>query len=151
MHQHSYTAHNPLMDRSRLFPPMFSMGFSARDFKDNTAGRGDQCIGLAVKNGCIELTDDCSVNGREGTYINGAKCRGWDSRGENPNESCRKGTAKFCARGHWKPSEDAKLRELIAVYGPQNWNLIAEKLDGRSGKKIIYCHCSEVTGRCCLN
>ncbi|CAA6654515.1 unnamed protein product [Spirodela intermedia] len=36
--------------------------------------------------------------------------------------------------GHWRPAEDAKLRELVARYGPQNWNLIAEKLEGRSGK-----------------
>ncbi|XP_076881881.1 uncharacterized protein LOC143530151 [Bidens hawaiensis] len=41
---------------------------------------------------------------------------------------------KTSARGHWKPAEDAKLKELVALFGPQNWNLIAEKLDGRSGK-----------------
>ncbi|KAL8241735.1 hypothetical protein R6Q59_012037 [Mikania micrantha] len=41
---------------------------------------------------------------------------------------------KACARGHWRPAEDAKLKELVALYGPQNWNLIAEKLEGRSGK-----------------
>ncbi|KAF8724207.1 hypothetical protein HU200_021227 [Digitaria exilis] len=41
---------------------------------------------------------------------------------------------KLCARGHWRPAEDAKLRELVALHGPQNWNLVAEKLDGRSGK-----------------
>nr|CAB3472823.1 unnamed protein product [Digitaria exilis] len=35
---------------------------------------------------------------------------------------------KLCARGHWRPAEDAKLREL-------NWNLVAEKLDGRSAGK----------------
>uniref|UniRef100_A0A1D1Z3D8 Transcription factor MYB44 n=1 Tax=Anthurium amnicola TaxID=1678845 RepID=A0A1D1Z3D8_9ARAE len=44
------------------------------------------------------------------------------------------GQSKLCARGHWRPAEDAKLRELVARYGPQNWNLIAEKLEGRSGK-----------------
>ncbi|KAG0487866.1 hypothetical protein HPP92_006677 [Vanilla planifolia] len=44
------------------------------------------------------------------------------------------GHSKLCARGHWRPVEDARLRELVAQYGPQNWNLIAEKLDGRSGK-----------------
>ncbi|MCO5610757.1 hypothetical protein L7F22_064998 [Adiantum nelumboides] len=38
------------------------------------------------------------------------------------------------ARGHWRPAEDEKLKELVAQYGPQNWNLIAEKLEGRSGK-----------------
>ncbi|XP_076930059.1 uncharacterized protein LOC143594700 [Bidens hawaiensis] len=41
---------------------------------------------------------------------------------------------KTSARGHWKPAEDAKLKELVALFGPQNWNLIAEKLEGRSGK-----------------
>ncbi|KAL3813391.1 hypothetical protein ACJIZ3_014659 [Penstemon smallii] len=41
---------------------------------------------------------------------------------------------KCCSRGHWKPSEDEKLIELVDFYGPQNWNLIAEKLQGRSGK-----------------
>ncbi|KVI05508.1 Homeodomain-like protein [Cynara cardunculus var. scolymus] len=43
-------------------------------------------------------------------------------------------STKTCARGHWRPAEDAKLKELVALYGPQNWNLIAEKLEGRSGK-----------------
>ncbi|XP_042504651.1 transcription factor CSA-like [Macadamia integrifolia] len=41
---------------------------------------------------------------------------------------------KLCGRGHWKPVEDAKLKELVNQYGPQNWNLIAGKLEGRSGK-----------------
>uniref|UniRef100_A0ACD5W058 Uncharacterized protein n=1 Tax=Avena sativa TaxID=4498 RepID=A0ACD5W058_AVESA len=44
------------------------------------------------------------------------------------------GQGKLCARGHWRPAEDARLKDLVAQYGPQNWNLIAEKLDGRSGK-----------------
>ncbi|KAL7138179.1 hypothetical protein ABFS83_10G146700 [Erythranthe nasuta] len=43
-------------------------------------------------------------------------------------------TTKLCARGHWRPNEDAKLKTLVAQFGPQNWNLIAEKLHGRSGK-----------------
>jgi hypothetical protein len=45
------------------------------------------------------------------------------------------GQGKLCARGHWRPAEDARLKDLVAQYGPQNWNLIAEKLDGRSGKE----------------
>ncbi|PIA62741.1 hypothetical protein AQUCO_00200639v1 [Aquilegia coerulea] len=60
---------------------------------------------------------------------------------ENPNENCANGKeidssgqSKLCARGHWRPAEDTKLKELVALYGPQNWNLIAEKLEGRSGK-----------------
>ncbi|KAI3733651.1 hypothetical protein L6452_13100 [Arctium lappa] len=54
----------------------------------------------------------------------------------NNNGKMRPGgqSTKTCARGHWRPAEDAKLKELVALYGPQNWNLIAEKLDGRSGK-----------------
>ncbi|XP_021739929.1 transcription factor MYB117-like [Chenopodium quinoa] len=47
---------------------------------------------------------------------------------------CSKESSKVCARGHWRPAEDSKLKELVAIYGPQNWNLIAEKLEGRSGK-----------------
>ncbi|KAI8562683.1 hypothetical protein RHMOL_Rhmol03G0053600 [Rhododendron molle] len=46
----------------------------------------------------------------------------------------RFGHSKLCSRGHWRPHEDAKLKDLVAQFGPQNWNLIAEKLDGRSGK-----------------
>ncbi|KAJ7567013.1 hypothetical protein O6H91_02G128500 [Diphasiastrum complanatum] len=42
--------------------------------------------------------------------------------------------SKLCGRGHWRPSEDEKLRELVALHGPQNWNLISERLKGRSGK-----------------
>eukprot|EP00252_Welwitschia_mirabilis_P002718 TRINITY_DN12676_c0_g2_i1.p1 TRINITY_DN12676_c0_g2~~TRINITY_DN12676_c0_g2_i1.p1 ORF type:complete len:440 (+),score=16.39 TRINITY_DN12676_c0_g2_i1:151-1470(+) len=51
---------------------------------------------------------------------------------KEPHDSS--GQSKLCARGHWRPAEDSKLRELVAQYGPQNWNLIAEKLEGRSGK-----------------
>ncbi|KAG5237273.1 transcription factor CSA [Salix suchowensis] len=62
------------------------------------------------------------------------------SHDENPNENMisgretDSGQSKLCARGHWRPAEDTRLRELVALYGPQNWNLIAEKLEGRSGK-----------------
>ncbi|XWS15209.1 hypothetical protein CRYUN_Cryun35bG0074900 [Craigia yunnanensis] len=41
---------------------------------------------------------------------------------------------KTCPRGHWRPSEDEKLRQFVEQYGAQNWNSIAEKLQGRSGK-----------------
>ncbi|KAL2461873.1 myb domain protein [Abeliophyllum distichum] len=40
----------------------------------------------------------------------------------------------MCSRGHWRPAEDDKLRELVQRYGPHNWNAIADKLHGRSGK-----------------
>ncbi|XP_071728734.1 transcription factor MYB52-like [Rutidosis leptorrhynchoides] len=42
--------------------------------------------------------------------------------------------ARTCPRGHWRPAEDEKLRQLVQRYGPQNWNSIADKLQGRSGK-----------------
>jgi len=45
---------------------------------------------------------------------------------------------KACPRGHWRPGEDGKLRRLVEQYGPQNWNSIAEKLQGRSGSIAIY-------------
>ncbi|WOL14196.1 hypothetical protein Cni_G22976 [Canna indica] len=40
----------------------------------------------------------------------------------------------MCSRGHWRPEEDEKIKELVARFGPHNWNAIAEKLHGRSGK-----------------
>ncbi|EAZ17767.1 hypothetical protein OsJ_33311 [Oryza sativa Japonica Group] len=43
-------------------------------------------------------------------------------------------SSSACPRGHWRPGEDEKLRQLVEKYGPQNWNSIAEKLEGRSGK-----------------
>ncbi|XWS64926.1 hypothetical protein CRYUN_Cryun05aG0046200 [Craigia yunnanensis] len=46
----------------------------------------------------------------------------------------KNGHTKLCARDHWRPAEDAKLKELVAQYGPQNWNLIAEHLEERLGK-----------------
>ncbi|KAK4402509.1 Transcription factor [Sesamum angolense] len=40
----------------------------------------------------------------------------------------------MCSRGHWRPAEDEKLRELVERYGPHNWNAIAQNLHGRSGE-----------------
>ncbi|KAK1379578.1 Transcription factor MYB108 [Heracleum sosnowskyi] len=57
-----------------------------------------------------------------------------NSSGKLVDQTDTCGQSKLCARGHWRPAEDAKLRELVALYGPQNWNLIADKLQGRSGK-----------------
>nr|CAD1837357.1 unnamed protein product [Ananas comosus var. bracteatus] len=44
----------------------------------------------------------------------------------------------MCTRGHWRPSEDEKLKELVACYGPHNWNAIAEKLQGRSDVVFLF-------------
>ncbi|KAJ0694815.1 putative transcription factor MYB-related family [Helianthus annuus] len=43
-------------------------------------------------------------------------------------------SSPMSSRGHWRPSEDQKLRQLVQQYGPHNWNAIAEKLQGRSGR-----------------
>ncbi|CAN7045015.1 unnamed protein product [Brassica rapa subsp. trilocularis] len=43
----------------------------------------------------------------------------------------QRGSSRFCSRGHWRISEDSQLMELVALYGPQNWNHIAEKMQGR--------------------
>jgi myb proto-oncogene protein len=65
------------------------------------------------------------------------------SNEENPDENMmsgketESGQSKLCTRGHWRPAEDTKLKKLVALYGPQNWNLIAEKLEGRSGKILM--------------
>ncbi|KAH7426815.1 hypothetical protein KP509_10G017900 [Ceratopteris richardii] len=45
-----------------------------------------------------------------------------------------KNPSGYPSRGHWRPAEDEKLKKLVAEFGPQNWNLIADRLQGRSGK-----------------
>lgn len=84
--------------------------------------------------------DDDNVNGEncysQDHYIKENNAMGSEEVLENSTgkELPDSGQSKLCARGHWRPAEDAKLKELVAQYGPQNWNLIAEKLEGRSGK-----------------
>ncbi|KAL0695357.1 hypothetical protein Bca4012_062537 [Brassica carinata] len=63
-----------------------------------------------------------SESGKKETADSG---QSWSSSSSKPS---------VLGRGHWRPAEDVKLKELVAIYGPQNWNLIAEKLQGRSGK-----------------
>ncbi|KAK4773875.1 hypothetical protein SAY87_028894 [Trapa incisa] len=73
-----------------------------------------------------------------GCLITGAGQHEGDQRrspaASEPSNGQTNSNTKLCARGHWRPAEDTKLKELVALYGPQNWNLIAEKLEGRSGK-----------------
>lgn len=76
--------------------------------------------------------------GGEGPY--GNERNGLSLKEERENSEAEKehenGQFKLCSRGHWRPAEDAKLKELVSLYGPQNWNLIAQKLEGRSGNRI---------------
>ncbi|KAG5023678.1 hypothetical protein AAZX31_07G212300 [Glycine max] len=87
-------------------------------------------------------SDDVAEEGK-GSYSSGEDSDKVNHNANNfndensPNENSNSGGSghsKLCARGHWRPAEDSKLKELVALYGPQNWNLIAEKLEGRSGK-----------------
>jgi len=55
-------------------------------------------------------------------------------RGSSSNSGDSK---KGCSRGHWRPSEDERLKKLVKQYGPQNWNFISEHLEGRSGKFLF--------------
>lgn len=87
--------------------------------------------------------NDRSVEGSDGCFgdekmeeVNGFG-PGEEEEGEDSEQNSgevKSGQNKVCVRGHWRPHEDAKLREAVAQHGPQNWNLIAEKLVGRSGK-----------------
>ncbi|XP_075480841.1 transcription factor MYB44-like [Primulina tabacum] len=95
-----------------------------------TAGR---CC-FVMRNGCFELSDE---NPEADVLKSATTCTNFSRDRGNPRENYSKkpktGKPKVSSRGHWKTSEDAKLRELVAMHGPQNWNLIAEKLQGRSG------------------
>lgn len=63
--------------------------------------------------------------------------QGWGfqtpKEGEEHRENLQQQQQRVCIRGHWRPAEDAKLKQLVYQYGPQNWNLIAEELQGRTG------------------
>ncbi|XP_010531778.1 PREDICTED: transcription factor LAF1-like isoform X2 [Tarenaya hassleriana] len=102
---------------------------------NSTGGNADQ-----TEAGFLSLAE----NSREEQEIDieGGEGEGEEEEEEGEREIKRKKKRKrhsgekqkLCARGHWRPAEDAKLRELVAQFGPQNWNLIAEQLARRSGK-----------------
>ncbi|KAK4412714.1 Transcription factor CSA [Sesamum alatum] len=109
----------------------------------NTASNGVQEMSFTAPDPAPQLRLGCCLHERKETRL-GSPGIGFDQFLNNPlmafqtvedGEIGRKnGHTKLCARGHWRPHEDAKLKELVAQFGPQNWNLIAEKLEGRSGK-----------------
>ncbi|GMH26695.1 hypothetical protein Nepgr_028538 [Nepenthes gracilis] len=83
----------------------------------------------------LKRTGDQASNGSFGFGIKGLSLNQAGEEDEQKGVSSNKnGRPELCARGHWRPAEDAKLKELVAQFGPQNWNLIAAKLEGRSGK-----------------
>lgn len=86
--------------------------------------------------GSSECSDGFGENGNETIDLNASLSEEKQSNNIQAVGSRDSGQSKLCARGHWRPAEDSKLRELVALYGPQNWNLIAEKLEGRSGERV---------------
>jgi myb proto-oncogene protein len=98
--------------------PFMSESCIARNFEENQnsddVGEGNNGSDSGGEN------NSDKINPNDNNYVSG-------------KEVIDTGHSKLCARGHWRPAEDSKLKELVALYGPQNWNLIAEKLEGRSG------------------
>ncbi|GLT26248.1 hypothetical protein SLA2020_013300 [Shorea laevis] len=89
----------------------------------------------SVENRGVKSAEGDGRNGFLGTVEKNGLSLNLGEEDEGKGPGCSKnGHTKLCARGHWRPAEDAKLKELVAQYGPQNWNLIAEHLEGRSGK-----------------
>ncbi|URE13714.1 Myb-like DNA-binding domain [Musa troglodytarum] len=87
------------------------------------------CRTLPFMESRLSLQENAQQNGEvsHDKYLHGENTTGGSGAAES-------GQSKSCARGHWRPAEDSRLKELVELYGPQNWNLIAEKLEGRSGK-----------------
>ncbi|CAK7328589.1 unnamed protein product [Dovyalis caffra] len=89
-----------------------------------------KCCSSRVENDQYnEVGDDRRKHKRNAAHIENTK-----ESLVSGKETIEGGKSKVCNRGHWRPAEDSKLKELVALHGPQNWNLIAEKLQGRSGK-----------------
>lgn len=121
-----------------LLPPpqMVSLAVEFEPLRSRAAKRdcGDDREGIVVKRGLDlnvceeeeEAEEEIETEEQEQEEEGGAATKSFGHRGNS-------GRTKVCARGHWRPAEDAKLKELVAKYGPQNWNLIAENLQGRSG------------------
>jgi myb proto-oncogene protein len=50
-----------------------------------------------------------------------SECGGSDNAsGTVDHQESSSGQSRLAARGHWRPTEDAKLCELVALYGPRN-------------------------------
>ncbi|RWW88792.1 hypothetical protein BHE74_00002315 [Ensete ventricosum] len=86
------------------------------------------CCTLPFMESCLSLQENLQQTSEvsHDKYLLGENTTGGSGAAES-------GQSKPCARGHWRSAEDSKLKQLVELYGPQNWNLIAEKLEGRSG------------------
>ena len=125
--QDSYACKGSEMENERVSWDFHFMGnCKTRSFEENHSSDVVECRGSDCSDGFGDNNRTLNLNA--------------NLNEENPNENevsgkeTDSGQSKLCARGHWRPAEDTKLKERVALYGPQNWNLIAEKLEGRSGK-----------------
>ncbi|XP_022776847.1 transcription factor MYB105-like [Durio zibethinus] len=125
--QDSYACKGSEVENERVYWGFHFMGnCKTRSFEENHSSdvverKGSDCSdGFGDDNRNINLNANSNEENLNQNAVSGKET---DS-----------GQSKLCARGHWRPAEDTKLKELVALYGPQNWNLIAEKLEGRSGK-----------------
>ncbi|XP_059643693.1 transcription factor CSA-like [Cornus florida] len=118
----------PNMNFSMRPPPVDPKPFlSVNHLGERGSQMGFQILNAQEVRGSEWTTDDGSFGvERKGLALNPNEDEESDQR--------KSGHPKLCARGHWRPHEDSKLKELVTQFGPQNWNLIAEKLEGRSGK-----------------
>ncbi|KMT07041.1 hypothetical protein BVRB_6g153700 [Beta vulgaris subsp. vulgaris] len=104
--------------------------------EEQTVFEGKVCDfrdGFVEKHGISTMDLNASCKDENFSEINNSNDNNNHNNHSVNKVGCSK-ESKVCARGHWRPAEDSKLKELVAIYGPQNWNLIAEKLEGRSGK-----------------
>lgn len=46
---------------------------------------------------------------------------------------------EFSRRRKWTPSEDEKLRSLVAKYGEDDWRSVSEEMGERDPKQCRYC------------
>lgn len=103
--------------------------------EEQTVFEGKVCDfrdGFVEKHGISTMDLNASCKDENFSEINNSNDNNNHNNHSVNKVGCSK-ESKVCARGHWRPAEDSKLKELVAIYGPQNWNLIAEKLEGRSG------------------
>lgn len=128
-------------------PSSLVLGSQAPPLSNTTGVEGRKPeMGFQILNPSMFQQQECRVTKRtndEGDEYFGVENKSLSLKpGEEVEEAKRSasgkvGHVKLCARGHWRPAEDAKLKELVTQYGPQNWNLIAEHLEGRSGNPLI--------------
>lgn len=127
--QESYLSKNSDMENGRASWGFPFMGNSiTRSFEDHRNGNAGE--GMVSDSG--DGSGQKSENRNQNVDLNDINSNENAVSGKETDS----GHSKLCARGHWRPAEDTKLKELVALYGPQNWNLIAEKLEGRSGKEL---------------